>query len=80
MKPVNVWSEFQPLQRVILGAPFPPDTFDWHQDDEKVGICIFSGWGCSLFVSAVGGAPPVIKEFWETAIWHMAQGVWHLCT
>lgn len=31
---VNAWSEFQPLRKVVLGAPFPPDTFDWHQDPE----------------------------------------------
>lgn len=34
MKPVNVWSEFQPLKRVVLGAPFPPETFDWNSDPE----------------------------------------------
>ena len=34
MKSVNVWSEFQPLKRVILGAPFPPETFQWHKDEE----------------------------------------------
>ena len=33
-KPVNVWSEFQPLKRVVLGAPFPPETFQWHKDEE----------------------------------------------
>jgi hypothetical protein len=32
--PVNAWSEFQPLRKVVLGAPFPPDTFDWHKDAE----------------------------------------------
>ena len=34
MKSVNAWSEFQPLKRVVLGAPFPPETFDWHKDQE----------------------------------------------
>ena len=34
MKPVNVWSEFQPLKKVVLGAPFPPETFDWNEDEE----------------------------------------------
>jgi N-dimethylarginine dimethylaminohydrolase len=34
MKPVNSWSEFQPLKRVVLGAPFPPETFDWNTDKE----------------------------------------------
>jgi len=34
MKSVNVWSEFQPLKKVVLGAPFPPETFDWHKDEE----------------------------------------------
>jgi len=38
MKPVNAWSEFQPLKRVILGAPFPPETFDWHQDEETRSV------------------------------------------
>ena len=38
MKPVNVWSEFQPLQKVILGAPFPPETFDWHKDEETRSV------------------------------------------
>ena len=33
-KSVNVWSEFQPLKKVVLGAPFPPETFDWHKDEE----------------------------------------------
>ena len=33
-KSVNVWSEFQPLKKVVLGAPFPPETFDWHTDEE----------------------------------------------
>jgi hypothetical protein len=31
---VNAWTEFQPLKKVILGAPFPPETFDWHKDEE----------------------------------------------
>lgn len=34
MKSVNAWTEFQPLKRVILGAPFPPNSFDWHSDPE----------------------------------------------
>lgn len=34
MKPVNVWSEFQKLTKVVLGAPFPPETFNWHKDEE----------------------------------------------
>ena len=37
-KPVNVWSEFQPLKKVVLGAPFPPDTFDWHKDEETRNV------------------------------------------
>lgn len=31
---VNAWSEFQPLKKVVLGAPFPANTFDWHKDEE----------------------------------------------
>ena len=38
MKSVNVWSEFQPLKRVILGAPFPPETFQWHKDEETRNV------------------------------------------
>ena len=38
MKSVNAWSEFQPLKRVILGAPFPPETFDWHKDEETRSV------------------------------------------
>ena len=34
MNPVNAWTEFQPLKKVVLGAPFPPETFDWHEDEE----------------------------------------------
>ena len=32
---INVWTEFQPLQKVILGTAFPPDTFDWHGNREQ---------------------------------------------
>ena len=38
MKSVNVWSEFQPLKKVVLGAPFPPETFDWHTDEETRSV------------------------------------------
>ena len=38
MKPVNAWSEFQPLKKVVLGAPFPPETFDWHKDEETRNV------------------------------------------
>ena len=34
MNPINAWTEFQPLKRVVLGAPFPPETFDWHKDEQ----------------------------------------------
>ena len=37
-KSVNVWSEFQPLKKVVLGAPFPPETFDWHKDEETRSV------------------------------------------
>ena len=37
-KSVNVWSEFQPLKKVVLGAPFPPETFDWHEDEETRNV------------------------------------------
>lgn len=38
MKSVNAWSEFQPLKKVVLGAPFPPETFDWHTDEETRSV------------------------------------------
>ena len=55
MKSVNVWSEFQPLKRVILGAPFPPQTFDWHNDEEtkKVMRQIFEETSEDLATNAI---------------------------
>jgi glycine amidinotransferase len=38
MKSINTWSEFQPLKRVCLGAPFPPESFDWHGDEETRNV------------------------------------------
>ena len=35
---VNAWTEFQPLKKVLLGAPFPPETFDWHKDEETRNV------------------------------------------
>jgi len=34
MNAVNAWTEFQPLKKVVLGAPFPETAFDWHEDEE----------------------------------------------
>jgi len=34
MNAVNAWTEFQPLKKVVLGAPFPESAFDWHEDEE----------------------------------------------
>ena len=32
---INAWTEFQPLEKVILGRAFPPETFDWHGNREQ---------------------------------------------
>ena len=26
------------LKKVVLGAPFPPETFDWHKDEETRNV------------------------------------------